>query len=164
MDPGTQDPFARTSGDPSTEQLKEKASELTHTARERAFSALEQQKSHLCGLLDHVADSVQDDALGEYAADYARRGARFLRGRSSDELARSLRRELRARPGLALSAAFVAGLAFARLLKGASGDDAGASSEAPRAGWAPGDGRWRERGYGELRGEYEAWRHDEDDR
>jgi hypothetical protein len=164
MDPGTQDrdPFARKSGGESTEQLKEKASELTHTARQRAFSALEQQKSQLCGLLDHVADSVQDDPLGGYAAEYARRGAQFLRSRPSAELARSFQRELRARPGLALSAAFVVGLAFARLVKGAGGDGMGERSA--RARWASGEGEWRERGYGELRGDYEGWRHGEDDR
>jgi hypothetical protein len=164
MEPGTQDrdPFARKSGGESTEQLKEKASELTHTARQRAFSALEQQKSQLCGLLDRVADSVQDDPLGEYASEYARRGAQFLRSRPSDELARSFQRELRARPGLALSAAFVVGLAFARLVKGAGGD--GMGEPGTRARWASGDGEWRERGYGELRGDYEAWRHGEDDR
>ena len=163
MDPWTQerDRFAPTSGGESTEQLKEKASELTHTARQRAFSAIEQQKSQLCGLLDHVADSVQGDPLGEYAAEYARRGAQFLRSRRSDELARSVQRELRARPGLALSAAFVVGLAFARLVKGA-GD--GAGDPGARTRWASGEGEWRERGYGELRGDYESWRHGEGER
>lgn len=158
MEPGTYDRGTETSAD----QLKEKASELTRTAGDRALSTLDEQKSQLSGLLDRVADSMQDDPMGGYAAEYARRGARFLRERPSRELARSIQGELRARPGLALSAAFIAGLAFARLLKGGASDPRDRGDAPSR--WAGGDGEWRERGHGELREDYASWRYGEGER
>jgi hypothetical protein len=115
------EPFGGGRQSGTTDDTKEKAKELTRTARDRAFSAVEQQKTQLSGLLERVAETVQDDRLGGYAADYARRGAELLRRQSADELFQSVRRGFRARPGLVLSACFVAGLALARLAKGGAG-------------------------------------------
>lgn len=121
-------------------EVKQKASELGQNARSRAMSVLDEQKTQVSGLLDRLADSVQDDRIGSYAAGYARRGAEFLRGRSADDIVSTVGRELRARPGVLLSAAFIAGLAIARVLKGGAGG-----------------GEWSERGRwdgGRFRGEY----------
>jgi hypothetical protein len=118
-------------------EVKQKASDLTQNARARAMSALDGQKSQVSGLLDRLADSVQDDRMGSYAAGYARRGAEFLRGRSADEIVSTVGRELRSRPGVLLSAAFVAGIAIARLVKG--GSDSGGWRE-PEAGWRDREG------------------------
>jgi hypothetical protein len=144
METGTHhhDPFSGGTSQGTTGEAKEKAKELTRTARDRALSTLDQQKAQLSGLLDRVADTVRDDRLGGYASDYARRGSEFLRRQSADEIYHSVRRNLRSRPGLMLSACFVAGLAFARLMKGSTGD----------AGWREGfderrfdTKRWSER-------------------
>jgi hypothetical protein len=122
METGTQNPQPFGGRSPGTTgDTKEKAKELTHTARERALSTLDQQKAQLSNLLERVADTTRDDRLGAYASDYARRGAEFLRRQSADELFRSARQEFRSRPGLVLSACFVAGLALARLAKGSAG-------------------------------------------
>lgn len=107
----------------ATAEAKDKARELTRTARERAFATLDERKGQLSGLLDRMADTMRDDQLGAYASEYARRGADLLRGQSADELFRSARRAVRARPGILLGACFVAGLAFARLMKGSMGAD-----------------------------------------
>jgi hypothetical protein len=131
METGTHQPFSTPRG--TTDEAKEKAKHLTRTARERALSTLEQQKGQLSSLLERVADAAGDDRLGGYASEYARRAAELLRGRSADEIFQSLRRNVRSRPGLVLSASFVAGLAFARLMKGSMG----------RAG-GYGDVDWRE--------------------
>jgi hypothetical protein len=120
------EPFGRSAmGSDKASEVKQKASDLGHTARSKAMSALDQQKTQVSGLLERLADSVQDDRIGGYAAGYARRGAEFLRGRSSDEIVSTLRRELRSRPGVLLSAAFIAGLAIARVMKGGSETDGG---------------------------------------
>jgi hypothetical protein len=124
METGTQNPQPFGGRSPGTTgDAKEKAKELTHTARDRALSTLDQQKAQLSSLLERVADTTRDDRLGAYASDYARRGAEFLRRRSADELLRSARQEFRSRPGLVLSACFVAGLALARLAKGSAAGD-----------------------------------------
>lgn len=121
-------------------EAKEKAKELTRTARDRALSVLDEQKGQLSGLLDRVADTMQDDRLGGYASEYARRGAELLRRQSADELFRSVRSGVRSRPGLLLSACFVAGLAVARLMKGSMGDGGRGRLDS---------GRWSGRGHGE---------------
>lgn len=124
--------YADTSTGPADPgQVKEKASQLTRTARQRAMSTLDGQKAQLGGLLDQVAQTAEGDRVGAYAADYARRGAEYLRSHSAEEMLDHLRAGLRARPGLLLSACFVGGLAFARVLKR---EPAGASQ---------GDGGWR---------------------
>lgn len=105
--------------------MKEKASELGRTARERAMTAIDQQKGEVGGLLDRLADTMEGDRIGGYAADYARRGAGYLRRTSADELWSSARTSLRSRPGLLLGACFVAGLALGRILRGDRSDERG---------------------------------------
>lgn len=126
MEAGTHrpDPFRSGTQQPDpTIRAKEDAKQLTRTARERALSALDQQKEQLSGLLERVADTTRDDRLGAYASEYARRGAEFLRRQSADEIFQSVRRGARSRPGVVLSACFVAGLALARFLKGSQRGD-----------------------------------------
>jgi hypothetical protein len=123
METGTHQPFSTPRH--TTDEAKDKAKHLTRTARDRALSTLDQQKAQLSGLLERVADTAGDDRLGGYASDYARRGAELLRSRSADEIFQSIRRNVRSRPGLVLSACFVAGLAFARLMKGSMGAGGG---------------------------------------
>jgi hypothetical protein len=163
MEPGTQDlGFSSHGGGGAKagEQMKEKASQLTHTARERAMSTLDGQKEQLCGLLERVADTMADDRLGGYGADYARRGAQYLRRTSSREIVASVRDGLRARPGVLLSACFVAGLAVARLMRGAAEDgDRWRGEDAWRGGegWRGDEGGWSEAGaWPERRGVDEA--------
>jgi hypothetical protein len=139
METGTQhgDPFAsRSSGSPATEDAKQKATELTQTARQRALSTLDGQKEQLSGLLDRVAETAEGDRLGGYASDYARRGAEYLRRHSADEIVGSVRDGIRSRPGLLLSACFVAGLVVARMLRR---DDGAADQD-----WRGDRGAWRE--------------------
>jgi hypothetical protein len=142
METGTHhpDPFGGARQGHATGEAKEKAKELTRTARDRALSTLDEQKAHLSGVLERVADSVKDDRFGAYASDYARRGAELLRQRSADDMFRSVRHGLRSRPGLVLSACFVAGLAFARLMKGSMDER-----------------RWEEGGPGERRFDAGRW-------
>jgi hypothetical protein len=138
MEPGSQhlDPSARGNGGANAgEEMKEKASQLTRTARERAMSAVDQQKDQVSGLLERVADTVAGDRLGGYAADYARRGADYLRRTSADELYWSVRSGLRSRPGVLLSACFVAGVAIARVMRRDGGPRWRGTSE--RETWRP---------------------------
>ena len=122
MEPGTHHPDPIRMPSSTTGEAKEKAKELTRTARDRALSTLDQQKGQLSGLLDRVADTIQDDRLGGFASEYARRGAELLRRQSADEIFHSVRRGVRSRPGVVLSACFIAGLAFARLMKGSTSE------------------------------------------
>jgi hypothetical protein len=158
METGTHhpDPFRGTQGG-TTGEAKEKAKQLTRAARDRALSTLDQQKDQLCGLLERVADNVGDDRNGGYASDYARRGAEFLRRQSADEIFHSVRRGVRSRPGLVLSACFVAGLAFARLMKGSMGDGRfGARGSFDERRFDA--GRWRsDQGYGESGYDEGSW-------
>jgi hypothetical protein len=104
-------------------------------------------------LLDRMADTMQDDQLGGYASEYARRGAELLRRQSADELFRSARRAVRSRPGILLGACFVAGLAFARLMKGGMGDRWGGERQDPGGR----DDERLARGYGESGYREGAW-------
>lgn len=144
MEIGSQDQGLYAKGSPGatgTGELKEKASQLTHDARQRAMSTLDGQREQLGNLLDRVAQSAEGDRLGGYAADYARRGAEYLRRHSAEELFDQVRAGIRARPGLLLGACFVAGLAFARVMKRDPGErrygrgDGGWDAEGRPAYW-----------------------------
>ena len=102
----------------STDELKDKAQQLTDTARGKAMNALDSNKDQIVSAIEKMADSMKDDPYGRYAAQYARRGADYLRDHSADELITSVRGELRDRPVVVLGACFLAGLAFSRLMKG----------------------------------------------
>lgn len=143
MEIGSQDQGLFGKGSPgSTDagELKEKATQLTHSARQRAMSTIDRQKDQVGDLLDRVARSAEGDRFGGYAADYARRGAEYLRRHSADEMFDHLRAGIRARPGLLLSACFVAGLAVARLMKR-----------------EPGRRPWRENGNWDAEGRPAYW-------
>jgi hypothetical protein len=99
------------------EEVKQRASEVSRKARGRAMERIDAQKGELCGLLDRLADTMEQDRMGAYASDYARRGAELLRGRSSDELVSSVRNELTGRPAAFLPLSFLAGFALARLAR-----------------------------------------------
>jgi hypothetical protein len=116
---GATDPRFAPSGDghDAGEEMKERATELTRRARGRAMQTIDQRKGEVSGLLDRMADTMQDDHLGAYVADIARRGAQLLRGRSADELLSSARSEVTARPAAFLSLSFLAGFAIARLAR-----------------------------------------------
>jgi hypothetical protein len=101
----------------ATDEVKERATQLKQSARTRALGTLDANKEQVCGLLEKVAGTLEEDRFGRYAADYARRGAEYLRRQSSDDLVTIARAELRQRPGLLLGACFVAGLAFSRMLR-----------------------------------------------
>ena len=104
-------------GTRSPDDLKDKAQALGDTARGRAMATLDSNKDQLCAAIEKAADAMKDDPYGRHAADYARRGAEYLRSHSADEMLSTARSELRHRPGVVLGACFVAGLAFSRLLK-----------------------------------------------
>ena len=55
MEIGSQDQGLYPKSAPGTGELKEKATQLTHTARERAMSTLDGQKEQVGKLLDRVA-------------------------------------------------------------------------------------------------------------
>lgn len=98
-------------------EMREKASELSHSARRKATERLDSQKGQITSLLDKVAETIKDDKLGGYAADYVRKGAELLRGRSTDELITSAGAQLRSRPAALVGAAFLAGFAVARMAR-----------------------------------------------
>jgi hypothetical protein len=104
-------------GEGQGHEMRDKASELTHSARRRATERLDSQKGRLSSLLDKVADTMKDDEVGGYAADYVRRGAEMLRGRSTDQLITSAGAQLRSRPAALVGAAFLAGFAVARMAR-----------------------------------------------
>jgi len=99
------------------QELKDRATQLTHGARRRATERLDSQKGELSSLLDRVAETMEGDRLGGYAAEYVRKGAELLRGRSTDELLTSAGAQLRARPAALVGAAFLAGFAIARMAR-----------------------------------------------
>jgi hypothetical protein len=153
METGTEHGAPYPHGTAGAEQVKAKASELTQTARRRAMTTLDQQKTQVCDLLDRVAENIEDDRIGRHAAEYARRGSSYLRGRSADEIFDSVRAELRARPGVLLSACFVAGLAIARVMRGAGDRD----GERAQGAWREDEAsRWPQGPHGQP-----PWRGDE---
>jgi hypothetical protein len=105
------------SDDRDTEQLKDKATQLTSKARSKAAQELDARKGEICSLLEKMASAVEDERLGSYAADYVRRGAQYLRAHDANELLSSASSRARSNPAAVLGASFVAGLAFARLLR-----------------------------------------------
>jgi hypothetical protein len=98
-------------------ELKDKAATLTRTARSRMTETLDSQKGELSSLLEKVAENIQDDRFGAYAADYVRRGAEFLKGRSTDDIVAGAMTQLRTRPSVLVGASFLAGFAMARLAR-----------------------------------------------
>jgi hypothetical protein len=113
---------AGTTGDASgstggTGELKDKAQSLGQGARRQAARRLDSKKGQLSDLLDRVAETMDDDELGGYAAGYVRRGAEMLRGRSTDELISAAGDQLRHRPAAVVGFAFLAGFAIARMAR-----------------------------------------------
>lgn len=98
-------------------EMKEKAQALGEGARRQASRKLDSQKGQLSALLDRVAETMEGDQLGGYAAGYVRRGAELLRGRSTDELVSAAGEGLRSRPAAVVSLAFLAGFAVARMAR-----------------------------------------------
>jgi hypothetical protein len=99
------------------QEMKEKATQLSHTARRKATERLDSQKGQISSLLDKVADTMEGDQLGGYAAEYVRKGAELLRGRSTDELLSTAGTQLRTHPAALVGAAFLAGFAIARMAR-----------------------------------------------
>jgi hypothetical protein len=102
----------------STDGLEDKARELSATVRGRAMTALDSNKDQISGAIEKMADAVEGERFGKYTAQYARRGAEYLRSHSAEDMLSSARGELRERPLVVLGACFLAGLAFSRVLKG----------------------------------------------
>jgi hypothetical protein len=111
--PGGERASSRAAG----EEVRREASEVTRTARDRAASSVDEQKQRVSDLLDRLAETAESDRIGRYAAEYARRGAEYLRQRSARDLFASARSQLKSHPEVMLSACFVAGLALARFMK-----------------------------------------------
>jgi hypothetical protein len=104
-------------GDRQTDELKDKATELTSRASGKAAQELDARKEELCSMLEKMASAVEDERFGSYAADWVRRGASYLRSHDTRELFSSAGERARSNPAAVLGASFVAGLAFARLLR-----------------------------------------------
>jgi hypothetical protein len=98
-------------------ELKDKAQALGEGARRQAARKLDSRKGQLSELLERVAETMDGDELGGFAAGYVRRGAEMLRGRSTDEILSSMRQGLRSRPAAVVGLAFVAGFAMARMAR-----------------------------------------------
>jgi hypothetical protein len=103
--------------DSGTAQVKDRAAQLASRARGIGEGRIDQQKDQLSNLLDRVADTLQDDRLGGYAAGYVRRGAEYLRGQSARDLLDRTAGEIRNRPALTLGACLLAGFAIARMAR-----------------------------------------------
>jgi hypothetical protein len=99
------------------EEAREKAQALGDSARRQATRRLDARKGQVSGLLDRLAETLEGDELGGYAAGYVRRGAEVLRGRSADELIAAAGDGLRSRPAAVVGLAFLAGFAFARFAR-----------------------------------------------
>ena len=107
----------QSNGGGAQDELKDKATKLTQTARGRAVEAMEQQKGQVCSLLDKVAQNVEGDKVGGYVADFARRGSEYLRRHSADEILSSASTGVRSRPAALVGASFLVGFAAARLFR-----------------------------------------------
>jgi hypothetical protein len=105
------------SGTDHRDELKEKASHLTQTARGRAMGALDQQKEQVCSMLEKVAQNVEGDKVGGYVADFARRGSEYLKAHSADEIISTATAQLKGRPVAFIGASFLGGFAIARLFR-----------------------------------------------
>jgi hypothetical protein len=103
--------------DGDAEELRDKASQLTTKASSRAAQELDSRKEEICSMLEKMARAVEDERFGSYAADWVRRGASYLRSHDSRELFSTAGERARSNPAAVLGASFVAGLAFARLLR-----------------------------------------------
>jgi hypothetical protein len=96
---------------------KAKVQQLGESARRQATRRLDSRKGQLSGLLDRLAETLEDDDLGRFAAGYVRRASDTLRNRSSDEIFSTAGEGLRSRPAIVVGAAFLAGFAIARLAR-----------------------------------------------
>lgn len=115
--PTSERPSFGAGGEHHADELKEKASHLTQTARGRAMSALDQQKGQVCSMLDKVAQNVEDEKVGGYVADFARRGSEYLKNHSADEIFSSATTQLKGRPAALIGPSFLVGFALARLFR-----------------------------------------------
>jgi len=98
-------------------EMKEKAQALGETARRQASRKLDARKGQVSGLMERLAETMEGDELGGYAAGYVRRGAEMLRSRSTDELVAAAGEGLRRRPAAIVGLAFLAGFAVARFAR-----------------------------------------------
>lgn len=120
------DPTARgtssttSAGTPGGGAVRSQVSAMKDQAQHRAIGALDDGKNQICEALEKIASALDDDGgsrFGGYAADYARRGCEYLRGRSADELWRSASEGMRARPAALVGISLLGGFAFARMLR-----------------------------------------------
>lgn len=104
-------------GTDHSDELRDKASHLTQTARGRAMNALDQQKEQVCSMLEKVAQNVEGEKVGGYVADFARRSSEYLKAHSADEILSSARTQLKGRPAALIGASLLGGFAVARLFR-----------------------------------------------
>jgi hypothetical protein len=102
-----------------TDAIKGQVSAVKDQAQNRAMGALDDGKNQLCEALDRIAGALDDSGnrFGGIAADYARRGGDFLRGRSANELWSSASDGIRTRPAALVGVSLIGGFALARLLR-----------------------------------------------
>lgn len=119
-------------------QLREQRDELVRKQKERAARELASVGQAVRVAADHLHDR-RLHALADYAdsaADGLERVARLVRQREFSLLADDVARAARQRPGVALAAAFVAGLAIGRFIRAGLAEDEtsneSAQADAPR--------------------------------
>ncbi|HYG67389.1 MAG TPA: hypothetical protein VD838_07005 [Anaeromyxobacteraceae bacterium] len=102
-----------------TEAMKGQVSQLKDQAQHRAIGVLDDGKSQVCEALDKIAGALDQggNRFGGIAADYARRGSAYLRGRSANELWSSASDGIRSRPAALVGVSLIGGFALARLLR-----------------------------------------------
>jgi hypothetical protein len=100
-------------------QVSQQVSQMKDQARSRAVDTIEEGKDKLCEALDQIASALDqgNNRVGGIAADYARRGCEYLRGRSANELWSTAGQTVRGRPGALVAASFLGGFAISRLLR-----------------------------------------------
>ncbi len=117
------------------EHLTQHTSELKQQARDKALEFASQGKEKTTGLLDTIAQLLDDtaarfdDQLGQQFGNYGHQAAGLvsnltetLRSKDVEELVDDVRDMVRRNPALTIGAAAVAGFALIRLIKAASDD------------------------------------------
>jgi hypothetical protein len=102
-----------------TDAIKGQVSAVKDQAQNRAMGALDDGKNQVCEALERIAGALDEsnNRFGGIAADYARRGCDFLRGRSANELWSSASDGIRTRPAALVGVSLIGGFALARLLR-----------------------------------------------
>lgn len=146
---------AKEKGRQAYEQVRSSASSIAQKAWQVTERTMQQGKDQLAGRLTDLAASIRSmggqlhekkqDSVAHYAdraADQVDRCAQYLRDHDPQQIREDVEEELRRRPALYMSLAFLGGLALSRFIKSSSGRaerqrPRSSSESASAASWSP---------------------------